>query len=71
MGKYEPAALARSMRVKRAELDISQQELARRMNVNITTITAYEGGTMTPGADKLCELASALECTPNDILCWK
>lgn len=71
MSGYEPEVLARSMRVRRAELDISQHELAQRMGVSTMTVTSYEGGSMTPGADKLFAMAEALECTPHELIGWK
>lgn len=68
---FDRDALARSIRGRRAEMDITQAELAERAGVNITTIGAYESGERTPGADKLFAIADALGCTPNDLMGWK
>lgn len=62
--------MAKSLRVRRAELDMTQAELADLSGVNIATINSYEQGGYTPGADKLWALAKALGCTPNDLLGW-
>lgn len=68
---FDNERFAAIMRSKRGELDISQSELAERSGVYITTIVKYEDGATTPGADKVCALADALDCTPNDLLGWK
>ena len=67
---FSKEAIARNLRVKRAELDMTQAELAEKSGVNIATINSYEQEGYTPGADKLCLLADALGCTPNDLLGW-
>ena len=67
---FSKEAIARNLRVKRAELDMTQAELSERSGVNIATINSYEQEGYTPGADKLCALAEALDCTPNDLLGW-
>ena len=48
----------------------TEAELSERSGVNLATINSYENGGYTPGAGKLWELASALGCTPNDLLGW-
>ena len=68
---FSKEVVAKNLRVKRAELDITQEELSKRSRVNVATINSYENGGYTPGADKLCALAEALECTPNDLLGWR
>lgn len=62
--------LAKNLRVRRAELDMTQAELADLSGVNIATINSYENGGYTPGADKLWVLADSLGCTPNDLMGW-
>ena len=64
---FDKEAFATRLRVRRAELDMTQAELSERSGVNIATINSYENGGYTPGADKLCALAEALGCTPNDL----
>lgn len=73
MVEFSKDEFAKRMRVRRAELGISQMELAERIDMNIATVNSYEkgeSGGYTPGADKLCLLAEGLECTPNDLLGW-
>ena len=67
---FSKDAIARNLRVRRAELDMTQAELADLSGVNIATINSYENGGYTPGADKLWLLAEAMGCTPNDLLGW-
>lgn len=38
--------------------------------ISAGAINGYESGSYAPGADKICALASALGCTPNDLFCW-
>ena len=68
---FSKEAIAKNLRVKRAELDMTQAELAEKSGVNIATINSYENSGYMPGADKLVALAEALGCTPNDLLGWE
>ena len=61
---------AANVRAARARADLSQTDVAEKIGVNVGTIVKYENGDMTPGADKIVPLASALGCTPNDLLGW-
>lgn len=61
---------ASNIRAARARADLSQNEVAERIGVNIGTLVRYESGSMTPGADKIVALAVALGCTPNDLCGW-
>lgn len=67
---FDKDAFARNLRVKRAELDVTQGTLADETGLNIGTIVQYEDGSMVPGADKVCLIAEALGCTPNDLFGW-
>lgn len=58
---------AASLRAQRARADITQGELARRIGVVTSTIVRYESGEMIPSADKIWSMATALNCTPNDL----
>ncbi len=66
---FDKARLAANIRAKRAALDITQQELADRVGVSITTIVSYEAtnGFM-PGADKLWALCQALGTDPTELM---
>ena len=48
----------------------SEAELADKTGINIATISQYEDGAYVPGVDKICALANALGCTPNDLIGW-
>ena len=67
---FDKDAFATNLRVKRAELDMTQAELSERSGVNIATINSYENGGYTPGADKLWALSEALGCTPGWLMGW-
>lgn len=45
--------IAINLRKLRAEINISQEELSKKSNVNATTIVRYEAGTIIPSLDKL------------------
>lgn len=66
--KFDADKFAAKVRAKRAELDITQAELAERCGVNLTTICAYENGAAIPGADKVVLLCHALDATPDFFL---
>lgn len=63
-------AIAAGIRAERARADLTQEELAARLNTTKSTVSMWESGGQIPGADKICALASALGCTPNDLFCW-
>lgn len=67
---FDKSAFAANLRAERARRDMSQSELADKAGVNLATISQYEDGAFSPGADKLCQLASALGVTPNDLIGW-
>ena len=67
---FDKSVFAAKLRGKRAEMDISQDELARRSGVSQASIFKYEDGSSMLGADKLFALAEALGCTPNDLMGW-
>ena len=69
--RFDPDCFAARLRGKRAELDITQQELAERAGVSQAAVFQYEDGGYLPGADKLCALAQALCTTPNYLLGWE
>lgn len=65
--KFDCDKFAAKVRAKRAELDITQAELAERCGVNLTTICAYENGAAIPKADNVLLLCEALGFEPNDL----
>lgn len=64
--KFDTDHFAAKLRGKRAELDISQAQLAELTGLTIATIGAYESGSSVPGADKVALLCCALGVQPND-----
>lgn len=54
-------SLAQKIRMQRAYLDMSRDELAYKVGVSKRSIIAYEGGTRRPRTDTLLKLAKALE----------
>ena len=70
MGFFDPEKFASNLRAERARADLTQEELASKAGISAGAINGYESGSCAPGADKICALASALGCTPNDLFCW-
>ena len=70
---FDKSVMAAVIRSRRAALDITQGELARRVGVNVTTVCAWEDpeGGYIPGADKVWALSGALVCQPNELLGWQ
>lgn len=68
MSGFDKGALGRNMRVRRVEMGFTQGDLAERVGVNVATIAQYENVAYVPGADKICAMAEALLCTPNDLI---
>lgn len=64
---FSKETFARNMRVRRAELDITQDELAERSGVTANLIWKYESGSTTPGTDKAYAIAEALGCTLDEL----
>lgn len=68
--KFDSELFSARLRGKRAELDLTQGELAKRAGISQGAVFQYEDGGYLPGADKLCALAQALGVTPNYLLGW-
>lgn len=64
---FDRKTFAKNLRVRRAELDITQAELADRSGVTADLIWKYESGSTTPGADKAYAIAEALGCTLDEL----
>lgn len=67
---FSKSGLAARIRGRRAELDLTQEELADKAGVNKDTIFRYENETFMPSAESLNALAQALDTTPNYLLGW-
>lgn len=70
MESFDLDKFAACLRAERARADLTQEELASKAHISAAAINGYEASSFAPGADKICALASALGCTPNDLLCW-
>lgn len=55
----------------RAELGLTQSQLAERSGLSLSAIKAYEAGRNMPGARELRELCQALQVSPNKMLFGK
>ena len=60
--------IARNIRRRRAELGITQAELARRAGISVSEVSALESATREPLASTLLKVASGLDWTPSDVL---
>jgi len=54
----------------RLSLKISQEELAKKLHVERSTVAKWESGTY-PRASKLERIARVLNCSVDDLLCTK
>ena len=60
--------LAVRIRARRRELDLSQQDLARKIKVQPGTISYFETGLRTPSLENLRRLASVFDVTTDYLL---
>jgi transcriptional regulator with XRE-family HTH domain len=55
------------VRVRRAELRVTQFEISRRAKINETKLSRIETGLIDPTADEIKKLAKALNATPQEL----
>lgn len=67
---FSKDAFAARLRSKRAELDITQEDLANRAGVSQSAVFQWEDGNSTPTAQNIYSLAKALGCDPNFLIGW-
>lgn len=60
--------VALNMRVRRAELDITQEELALRTGITQAYLSGIEREKRNPSLDNIQKIAAALELTPPALL---
>lgn len=62
------SVLSRNLKARRAELGISQEELAYRAGVDRSYVTGVEGRKYSVGLDKLDQFAVALGLPPEALI---
>ena len=61
-------ALGGRIRLRRRELEMSQDQLARKIGITFQQVQKYEHGTNRVSFSRLAEIAEALKCSVSDIL---
>ena len=61
-------ALGGRIRLRRRELKMSQDQLARKIGITFQQVQKYEHGTNRVSFSRLAEIAEALKCSVSDIL---
>lgn len=56
------------LREKRTSLNLSQEEIANKLNITRSAVAMWETGAAKPRADKLQALAKLLNCTVDQLL---
>lgn len=59
---------AENLKLFRKKAKITQQELADKLRLSRVMVASYEKGKSQPSTERLCEMASILNTTPNDLL---
>lgn len=69
---FNKEVFAANLRVARAALDMTQEELAKAAGVSKDAIVKYESGEgYTPGADKVIAICCVIGKSPNELMGWK
>lgn len=63
-------ALARRIRERRAELGITQEDLAERGEFDVRHVQKLEAGELNASLKTLCRLASALKLSLSELVEW-
>lgn len=64
--KYNAGFFAKQLRVKRAERNWSQEDLATAAGVSVNTIARYETGSNIPSFSSVVAIAQAFGCPTDD-----
>ena len=67
MAGDQKAALRLAIRQRREEIGLSQEELARRLNVSVQTVGRWEREIASAAFSRLGEIAEALETTTDEL----
>ena len=57
-----------SIRERRLSLDITQDDLAKRLNISQQAVAKWETGAAAPRTNMLPQLAKILDCTVDELL---
>lgn len=58
------------VRKRRLELGLKQSDIAKRLGVSVTTVSAWETGQRTPSLEDMQEISAAYESTPAELAGW-
>ncbi|MGA7713996.1 MAG: helix-turn-helix transcriptional regulator [Rhizomicrobium sp.] len=61
-------ALGGRIRLRRRELEMSQDQLARKIGITFQQVQKYEHGTNRVSFSRLAEIAGALKCSVSDLM---
>lgn len=67
---FNVSTLASRVRARRAELDLTQTEVAARASIAPSCLCSIERAKQVPGVDTLCAIATALGVTPDWLIGW-
>lgn len=65
---FELNFFAKTVRMKRHELNLSQEELAEKVDCHVNAIGRLERGQAIPSYTMLLKIAKALEISPKDLM---
>lgn len=60
--------IAESVRIRRVQLKMTQQDLSRKTGIKQPTISAIENGVNNPTIETIVLISEALDCTVSDLI---
>lgn len=64
-------SIGSKIRTYRKEMGLTQYDLAQKTDISPMSIRRFETDQRTPSTEYLSRLASALNCSPNDLFDWE
>ena len=64
-------SIGSNIRAYRKKMGLTQFDLAKKIDISPMSIRRFETDQRTPSIEYLSRLASALDCTPSDLLDWE
>ena len=61
------SSMKNRLRVRRAELDVTQFEIAREVGFDAAKLSRIENGLVDPSTDEIAALAKALKAKPHEL----